>query len=539
MAWRVENDAPATLRDYLEVARRRKWIILQAVILIPLVAVVWSLRQSPLYSASAAVLLNTQNLAANLEGVSDPTQYDPDRLLKTQVELARVPELARRTERAAGLKNWDASQLLGMSSVSSGSQSDFLTFSVASGNRELAVRLATEYARQYTRYRYQLDTQALRTARASVTRRMQKLRAAGAQGSALYSSLFEKKDQLDTLQSLLTARALLVRAASGAGQIQPQPKKNAAFGIVLGLFLGLGLAALLEALDSRVRSSEAIVERLGLRLLGRVPRPPRFRGKDKPAMLVDPTGPEAEAFWVLRTNMELANVDEGAHTIMVTSAAEKEGKSTTAANLAIALARAGRRVVLVDLDFRNPSLHRFFGLASTPGITDMVLRGVALDRAITRVDVGSGSFFADDAPSESRGRWGTPEATAAETGRGQLGQGKLEVLPAGTSPINPGQLVAQLPIGPILQVLKERSSIVLIDGPPLLRVGDAMALSSAVDALLVVARLNVVRAPMLDDLSRMLRTCPAAKLGLVIAGAEIDPSYGYLSYPRNRREAVV
>jgi polysaccharide biosynthesis transport protein len=543
----IADERPSTLRDYLDALRRRKWIVLQAVIVVPIVAVLLSLRDPTLYRASASVLLNTQNLPANLEGVTDPSQYNPSRLLQTQVEIARIPEVARRTIKAAGLDGWDASQLIGTSSVSTRENSDMLMFSVSNGDPELAAQLATEYARQYTRYRYELDTQALRVAQESVVKKMQKLRANGAAGSALYASLAEKKDQLETLQSLQTSRAIVVRLASGAAKVQPQPSRNAMFGVVLGLFLGIGLAALLEALDSRLRSSETIVDRLGLPLLARIPEPPRrLKKKDRLVMLDDPNGPEAEAFRILMTNLELAHLEEPAHAVMFTSAVEKEGKSTTVANLAVALARAGRRIVLVDLDFRNPSLHRFFGLASTPGLTDVALGRVPLKDAIARVDIGSRSLDSL-APVESRsngGRWGsggqrnaTPMWTGAEATH--LKDGKLEVLLAGTHSANPGELIAQLPIGPILDHVKGQADFVLVDGPPLLQVGDAITLSSVVDALIVVARINVVRAPMLDDLNRVLRACPASKLGLVVAGAELETGYGYFSYPRKRLKAVV
>src|SRR5215212_8431454 len=90
-----EDSRPSTVRDYLDILWRRKWIILQAVILVPAVAVLWSSRQPPVYQASASVLVNTQNVAANLSGISDPSQLDAERILETQVVLARVPEVAR------------------------------------------------------------------------------------------------------------------------------------------------------------------------------------------------------------------------------------------------------------------------------------------------------------------------------------------------------------------------------------------------------------------------------------------------------------
>jgi polysaccharide biosynthesis transport protein len=540
----TSDERPSNLRDYLDVLWRRKLVIALALIVVPAVAVAMSVREPSLYRASASVLINLQNLPANLENIPDPTQFDSDRSMRTQVQLARVPEVARRTIAAAKLKNWDPSDLLGISSVSPGDSNDLMTFSVTLGDRTLAATLATEYARQYTKYRRDLDTASLRAARKAAARRIAVMQRAGDTRSALYATLVEREQQLETLQTLYTARAVLVRAASGAGQVQPQPRRKAMFGIGLGLMLGLGLAVLLEALDTRVRSSDVIAERLQLQLLARVPAPPRFRKKDKLVMLVDPNGPEAESFRILRTNLEFANMEESGRTILVTSAVEGEGKSTTVANLAVACARAGRRVVLVDLDLRSSSLHRFFGLAAAPGLTDIVMRGVPVEQAISHVEIGTDRWYRDGSGSGAiQGRWATMRpsdgSNGARKGMAPLAEGKLGVLPAGTLPSNPGEFVAHLPLGPIFDYLKGQNDLVLIDGPPLLRVGDTVTLSSAVDALVVVARLNVVRARMLDDLGRILRTCPATKLGLVLAGAELEPGYGYLSYPRNRQKAVV
>jgi succinoglycan biosynthesis transport protein ExoP len=518
----VEKGAETlTLRDYLNVLWRRKWIVLQAVLIVPLAAALVSLREPAAYNASAGVLVRAQNLPANLENVYDPTQQNPTRLANTQAALARVPEVAKRTVAAAGLADWSASELLGISSVATNEENDILTFSVTYKDPALATRLATEYARQFTHYWLDLDRAALKEAHATIEVRIAALESAGLKNSPLFAALVQQRQRLETMDSLLTPRAVLVRPATGAGQVQPHVRKNVITGLVLGLVLGLGLAFLWEALDSRVRSADAVTTRLGLPLLGRLPRPPRhLRKKQRLIMQDDPTGPHAEAFRILRTNFELANFETEVRTVMLTSAVEKEGKSTTVANLALVLARAGRRVTLVDLDLRSASLHRFLGLDSEPGVTDVALGDVPLAGTAIPVDLGGPA-----APRTNLGGYGLPE-------------GSLHFLPVGSLPSNPGEFIARLRLAPILDELEEKSDIVLIDGPPLLRVGDAIAASSGVDALVVVTRLNVVRAKMLDDLSRVLRSCPAAKLGVIVAGADVESGYGYLTYPYEHRKAV-
>src|SRR5205814_1509032 len=135
-----------------------------------------------------------------------------------------------------------------------------------------------------------------------------------------------------------------------------------------------------EALDTRVRSAEEVVERLELPLLARLPEPPRkLRADNRLAMLAEPTGVQAEAFRMLRTNLEFSALGKEIRTIMVTSSVEQEGKSTTVANLAIALARAGQRVVLVDLDLRRPFIDRFFDLDDHAGLTQVAIGHATLE----------------------------------------------------------------------------------------------------------------------------------------------------------------
>lgn len=520
----LQEERPPTLRHYLEILWRRKWILVQPIVVVPLLAVLVSVREPALYQASAQVLLRQENLAANLSGVDDPTQFSASRIVVTQTELARVPEVARRALQAAGLSERSPSDLLGASNVSSADESDILTFSVRDSRREYAARLATEYARAFTDYRHDLDTRALRSAREATEERIARLEATGDTESPLYANLVEHQQQLEALETLQTSRAILVRPATGAAQIEPRPVRNGTIGVVLGLLLGVALAFLGEALDTRVRSADKVGNRLGLPLLARLPQPPRpLRRKTQLAMLAEPNGPHAEAFRVLAANFDLVNYEAGARTIMVTSAVEEEGKSTTVCNLALALAHAGRRVGLVDLDLRNASLHRFFDLEVSPGLTDVVLQRVPLEQAIWKIEIGR------------------PNSFVTTNGATRALDGTLEVLPAGTLPSNVGEFVAGLVLGPIFEQLLQSNDLVLIDGPPLLGLGDAVAVSSQVDALVLVARLDVVRDTMLDDLDRILRASPptTARLGFIATGAKLDRGYGYMTYAHKRQRAGV
>ena len=165
----------------------------------------------------------------------------------------------------------------------------------------------------------------------------------------------DKEQRLRTIQALQASNSFVVQPARGASQVQPRPFRAGLLGLLVGLVLGLGLAFLREALDTRVRTAEEVSEALDMTLLARLPTPPkRLTSKDSLVMLEAPRSKESEAFRMLRTNLEFTNLEHGARVIMVTSALESEGKSTTASNLALALARSGRHVALADLDLRRP-----------------------------------------------------------------------------------------------------------------------------------------------------------------------------------------
>jgi len=516
----------ATLRDYLHVLRRRKWIILQAAVLVPAAAIAFSIHQQKLYQASAQVLLSTQNLAAELTGTQQVgIQVDPTRVAQTQADVARVPTVAANTLAAVPGSGFTTQAFLQSSSVSSAANADILTFTVTNGHPSLAMRLVNAYASAYTRYRHTLDTAALHTALLNVDGRIKGLVDAGGAHSSLYSSLVDRQQTLATMSALQTSNSSVVQRAEGAAQVQPRTRRNAILGVLLGIVLGVGRGFLWEALDTRVRGAQEIAERLGgLPMLGRLPVPKRqFRGSNRLVMLGDPSATDAEAFRMLRTSLEFATLGRDARTIMITSAVEQEGKSTTIANLGIALARAGQRVVLVDLDLRRPFLDKFFQL-NGPGLTQVALGHVSLEQALAPVVIADDALRKGRSPVNGNGHW-VERGNGAPRGNGV--KGILEVLPSGPIPPDPGEFVRTAALSEILAQLRVRTDFVLIDAPPTLHVGDALALSTQVDGIIVVTKMKTVRRHMLTELGRQLAASPTPVLGFVVTGAEEEEGYGY------------
>jgi len=508
-----------TLSEYMAVIRRRKWIILAFAAIGAVLALGYSLHQQKLYQASASVTLSGQQLPVSLGGQSQ-NPVEAARYASTQASLAATPTVAGDAIARAGVHGLSATRLLSRTSVTPSATADVLTFAVDDPSAARAKLLATAFAQAFVAFRQSSDHRAvggledaLKKQIASVKRQIGPNPAGGAQ--AKYAVLLGKLQDLRSFDSLNAQSTFVSSRAGSAAQTQPKIARNLLAGIGIGLILGLIAAFVREALDTRVRSTGEVAAQLSLPVLARIGAPPReLRARNALALIEQPGSPHAEAFRILRARLEFANARENARIVMVTSAVEQEGKSTTVANLAVALAQAGKRVVLVDLDLRRPFIDRFFPEASgIPGISDVVLGRARLEDAVALCDV-----VRDD---------GTAAPVAA----------KLQVVPAGAAPSNPAELMETAALARALEELAEQADIVLIDAPPLLPVSDALTLSSRVDALLVVTRAEVLRHPMLQELQESLDAMPARKLGFVLTGAGDDRGYGYGYYgaPRASR----
>jgi Mrp family chromosome partitioning ATPase/capsular polysaccharide biosynthesis protein len=513
---------PTTLTDYLAIFRRRLWIVALPLVLVPGVSLALSASQKPLYQASAEIYVQRGDIInRDLTGA----EFDAVRYLKTKASIARAPKLAERVVADAGVSGMTTGLFLSSSSVTPNPDADLLEVAVTNPGPQSAVRLVNTYANGITKYLTELNTAQINDALDNVRASITALRAQGVGlGSPAYAALLQQQTELETNGKLAASNTQVLRSAVRAEKIRPRTRRNAILGLLLGGFLGVGLVFLAEALDKRVRTEREVEEALGIPLLGRIPKPDRRLEKaGNLVMLAEPRSIGAEPIRKLRTNIEFMNLERNARTIMVTSSVQREGKSTTIANLGVALARAGRRVVLVDLDLRRPYLNRFLMVPSAPGITDVVLGRLDLTAALRAVPIP-----AAEARAGRRGeaRDAMQPATNSTNGHRRL-DGVLNVLPAGTLPPDAGEFVGTESVGKILASLGEQFDYVLIDAPPLLAVGDAVSLSAAADAMFVIVRLNVVHRGMLKELARLLEGCPAEKLGYVLAGAEFGEGYGY------------
>lgn len=511
-------DDTSFVRPLLGVLRSRKWIVFAAVVAVVSFAAALSATQSERFEASSQVLIGRSNLANVLNGTEDPAEFDFNRVVQTQANLTRTRAVAERTLQAAGMPGRTPEDFLRQSSVETSPTTDLITLRVRDGEEDRAVVLARKYAEQFVAYREAQTVGRLRRVQRDLEAESERLEDGSSAATA-------NRGQLTRIRSLIAlgdSSISAVQADRSADQVQPKTARNVVLALVLGLVVGVLLAFLVHRLDTKLRTSAEVESSLGLPLLGRIPAPVRrLRKADGLATLDEPDGVGSEAFRVLRTNMLFVDMDRQAEAIMLTSAVQSEGKSTTAANLAVTLARNGQHVVLADFDFRRPYIERFFELDREPGATAVVLGQAELDDALTTIPLQRQSTEgerAEAAVANGRGALGDPAL---------LGHGCLEVLPTGRLPPSVGEFITSEALLALLGRLRARCDVLLIDGPPLLQVGDTMAMTAHIDALVVVARLGVVRRPMLEEVSRALATSPATVLGVVVTDAAVERKSGY------------
>jgi receptor protein-tyrosine kinase len=281
--------------------------------------------------------------------------------------------------------------------------------------------------------------------------------------------------------------------------VSPRPLLNIGLGILAGLVVGLGLAFLLDSLDQSVRSDDILRERVGLVPLGHisfVPAKPDRRGE---LVTLGGDSPVVEAYKALRTNLLFSSVDKEVKTIVITSAGPNEGKSRTAANLAIVLAQAGHPTLLLDADFRRPSQHRMFGRVRNVGLSNLIVQ-----------DIPEAALFVPDEQVKD-----------------------LVILASGPTPPNPSELLGSAQMNGLLARFRKDFDYVVIDTPPVNAVTDASVLAANTDAAILVVDTNKATYTAVQHAKQALDRVGARVLGSLMnkmkaaGGRYYYSEYGY------------
>jgi capsular exopolysaccharide synthesis family protein len=326
----------------------------------------------------------------------------------------------------------------------------------------------------------------------------------------LYEGLLEKLKQAGVSAGLRSNNFRIVDVARvPMSPIEPNIPRNLSFAFILGLTSGVGLAFLLEGLDNTVRTTEQAQMISGLPPLGIIPlgsRTAREGASSKRLVIatskeavelitqVRPQSQMAESYRALRTSLLLSNLGAPPKVIMVTSALPQEGKTTTSINCAVVLAQKGIRVLLIDADLRRPSIHKTLGMGPRSGLSNVLTGSATLEGAITRSTILT----------------------------------NLDILPAGTPPPNPAELLASTNMRDVLDQLRERYDHIVVDTPPTLSVTDAVVLSPRADAIVLVIRSGQTTKQALRRSRDILMQVNAKVSGVLLNAVDLSsPDYYY------------
>ncbi len=442
------------LKNLMRVARRR-WRSIVAIFLLAVTAsLLLSLSTQPTYESKTRIYIT----ADSTRGVGNDTQanYFLVSQVKSYAQLANHAEVLRLT--AEKLDDAiPASALAGRITAEALPDSLILQATTHDTSPQRAQQIAQAHALVLVDYLEELET--------------------------------PKGDENPQIKATLTDPA-----SYNAVPIAPHTVLNLFVAGVLGLILGCALALVREVLDNTVHTMDELEASVNAPLMASVGIDPDM---EKRPLLTQTSGfsMRGEAFRVLRTNLQFLDLDSEIKSIVVTSATAGEGKTATSANLAIALAQAGRRVLLVDADLRLPRLAKLMGLDGSVGLTTVLVGRTELKASIQR---------------------------HAESG--------VHVLTSGPTPPNPSEVLQSRTAKELLLALREMFDIVIVDAPPVLPVADATILANVCDGAIIVARHGKVHRDHLTAAAQRLRSVNAKVLGTVANFVPKQQAQGYYYY---------
>ena len=445
------------LRDYIRILQK-SWMLIVILLAVGAgAASVVSITQTPIYSSSAKVFVSTSG-GSTVSDLQQGNTFTQQRV-KTYADLATTPIVLLPVIADLGL-DVSSDALAARVTASAPLDTTLIEISVKSVDPALAAQIATAVSESLT-------------------------------------SVVEKIETSSSANGVSAVKLTLVQHAEvSQGPISPNVPLNIVLGGLIGLVIGIALAVLRETLDNRIRNERDVEAITDVPILGGIV----FDAKAGERPLIvhdDPRSPRAESFRTLRTNLQFLDVGRENRSFVITSSIQSEGKSTSAANLAIALADAGSRVLLVDADLRRPKVHEYLGLEGAVGLTDLLI-----------------------------GR-AEPEDVIQPWGRADL-----FVLPAGKIPPNPSELLGSEAMLRLIKEFNKAFDVVLFDSAPLLPVTDAAILARTVGGTIVVCAAGRTHKNQLKGAFSALSNVDAPVSGVVLTmlPTKGPDAYGYGRY---------
>ena len=445
------------LRDYVRVLRKR-WKLVALCTLLAIgaaAAITW--HTTPLYKASTQLFVAAHDNASDANSLNAGGQFTQQRV-QSYADIVNSATVAEAVARDLG-PGRTAGQIANEVSASAPLNTVLINVSVTDPNAKWAQAIANSVSDQFATYAADLETPT------------------GAATSPVRVTVVK-------------------RAGLPSSPVSPRKALNLILGLLVGLAIGVGGAVLRETLDTSIKDPEQLQRDLDLPTLGAIAYD--SEAPKRPLIVhVDPKSSRAEAFRQLRTNLQFVNIDAAPRSIVVTSSIPEEGKTTTTANLAIALAQSGIRVLLVEGDLRRPKMADYLGIEGAVGLTNVLIGRVSLQDAVQP--------------------WG-PDAL-------------LHVLPSGPTPPNPSELLGSQGMAELIHELEGNYDLVLIDAPPLLPVTDAAVLAALASGVVVVARYGHTKREQLSRAIESLRAVGVAVYGAVLTMTPVrGPDSYYYGY---------
>jgi Mrp family chromosome partitioning ATPase len=520
-----------TLRDYARVLARRWWLILLVAVVAAGSAFLFSWRQTPVYEATAKILYQPRlNVADPLSSVTVTTADARQAELEAVVTVIAGPEMQqigseRLGETLASPADYEITAEVEPGSTTA-TASSVATINARSEDPRTARAAANGYAAAFIDFRKDEQQTQVDKALKALRKRMSGFPEA-AKTSPDYLTLAQRVQDLLILKSTVTGDfKLVVPAALPSDPVEPRPLRSSVLGLAVGLFAGIGLAFLLEQFDTRLRSRHELSTILGMPVLGRVPR---FSNSENPGPLVvveDPGSHAAEAFRMIRGNLDFVAFDADECSVVVTSCEPGEGKTVTACNLAAAMALAGKRVVLVDADLRRPRVHAVTHVDGDKGLSSVLAGRQSLADALQDVTVTPPPPEAPQNGGQSLSLSDSVDAVQPDS-HGPL---HFSVLAGGPRPPNPGEMLSSQRFRDLIGQIREIADVVLVDTTPLLAVGDAAAVARAVGGLVFVVDMAIARRPTIKAAAEHLQHLPCKLLGVVVNREARGKGRGYYDY---------
>lgn len=510
------------IKQYLSLLWRRAWFIILSIIIAGAFAFAISAHTTPVYQAAAIYLIDIA------PGAGSGNEYAQN-LLEQTLAQTYVSMINRRPVREETIERLELtlseSDMRGMVSMSAIPSTQLLSIQVEDVDPERAAAIANtigivfieqnqtrenqRYAEPIANWEAQLasigdqieaiETEINELGEATTPEQeaaLSRLETQLNEAQIRYTDAFNNLNALQVSQAQESSTLIQIEQAQvPRTPIRPRTETNVLLAAIVGGMFAVGLIFLVDYLDDTVKSPQEILADTGLSTLGTIAI---IKGEDHAERLItakSPRDPISEAYRVLRTNLSFSAVDDRLNSVLITSSSPGEGKSTTAANLAVVMAQTGKRVIIVDADLRRPMQHKFFNTANNQGLTTAILDS------------------------------NTPVTYHLQKTK----LPELLLMTSGPIPPNPAELLNSHRMTQVIEALLNEADIIIFDTPPVLTVADATILAPRTDGSLIVVESGRTRRAALVEANERLNTASAHLLGTVVN--KLNPKrirgYGY------------